>query len=55
MPAYDYKCNGCGKEFTVYLSIREFDMRPTIKCPGCQSKDVERKFTPFFAKTSRKS
>ena len=55
MPAYEYTCKSCGKEFTVYLSIREFDTHPKIKCPKCGSGSVERKFTPFFAKTSKKS
>jgi len=55
MPAYEYKCKSCGKEFTVYLSMREFDAHPKIKCPKCESSSVERKFTAFFAKTSKKS
>ena len=55
MPAYEYKCKNCGKEFTVYLSMREFDAHPKIKCPKCESNSVERKFTAFFAKTSKKS
>jgi len=55
MPAYEYTCKGCGKEFTVYLSMKEFDAHPKITCPKCESSSVERKFTTFFAKTSKKS
>ena len=55
MPAYDYICKDCGKEFTVFLSLREFDMKPTIKCPHCQSDNTVKKLTSFFAKTSKKS
>lgn len=55
MPAYEYGCKGCGKNFTVYLSIKEYEANPKIKCPHCQGDDIERKITGFFAKTSKKS
>ena len=55
MPAYEYTCNDCRKEFTVFLSIREFEKKPKISCPHCQSDNVGKKLTSFFAKTSKKS
>ncbi|MBI5188847.1 MAG: zinc ribbon domain-containing protein [Nitrospirae bacterium] len=55
MPAYEYICNDCKKEFTVFLSIREFDMKPKVNCPNCQGDNVVKKLTSFFAKTSKKS
>lgn len=55
MPAYEYLCNDCKKEFTVFLSIKEFEAKPKIKCPNCQSDNVIKKLTSFFAKTSKKS
>jgi putative FmdB family regulatory protein len=55
MPAYDYACKDCGKEFTVVLSLKELEAGPKIKCPHCQSAKVEKKITGFFARTSRKS
>lgn len=55
MPAYEYACKDCGKDFTVYLSIREFEAHPKITCPHCRSDKAERKYTGFFAKTSKKS
>jgi putative FmdB family regulatory protein len=55
MPAYEYVCKDCGKEFTVYISLREFEAHPLIKCPQCGSKKAERKYSGFFAKTSKKS
>ncbi|MEW6675279.1 MAG: zinc ribbon domain-containing protein [Nitrospirota bacterium] len=55
MPAYEYICNDCKKEFTVFLSIKEFDMKPKVSCPNCQSDNVAKKLTSFFAKTSKKS
>ena len=55
MPAYEYFCKDCKREFTIFLSLKEMEAKPKIKCPGCGSDNVERKFSGFFAKTSRKS
>jgi len=55
MPAYEYICKDCNKEFIVFLSIKEFEAKPKIKCLHCGSDNVQRKITGFFAKTSKKS
>ncbi len=55
MPAYEYACEDCKKDFTVYLSFKEYEEKPKIKCPNCDSSNVLKKFTAFFAKTSKKS
>jgi putative FmdB family regulatory protein len=55
MPAYEYLCNDCKREFSVFLSIKEFEAKQKIICPHCQSDNTLKKLTPFFAKTSRKS
>lgn len=55
MPAYEYTCKDCGKEFTMYLSIIQFEAHPKIKCPSCDRGHVIRKFTGFFVKIGRKS
>lgn len=55
MPAYEYTCKDCNKDFTVFFSIREYDSKPKIKCPHCGSDNTQKKITVFFAKTSRKS
>jgi putative FmdB family regulatory protein len=55
MPAYEYECKDCQKVFTIFLSIKEFDEKPKIKCPDCESDNVRKKFTSFFAKTNKKS
>lgn len=55
MPAYEYVCRDCNKEFTVFLSISEYEVITKIKCPQCDSDNVQRKFTGFFVKTSRKA
>ncbi len=55
MPAYEYNCKACGKDFTLFLSIKEFESNPKIICTNCQSDNVVRKLTSFFTKTSKKS
>jgi putative FmdB family regulatory protein len=55
MPAYEYICKDCKKEFTVFLSIKEFEANPKVKCSHCQSDNAARKLTTFFTKTSKKS
>jgi len=55
MPAYEYICRDCNREFTVFLSIREYESKPKITCPGCTSDNIQRKLSGFFAKTSRKT
>lgn len=55
MPAYEYECKDCKKGFVVYMSLKELEGRPQIKCPGCGCDNVEKKITGFFAKTGKKS
>jgi len=55
MPTYEYACKDCTHEFTVFLSIKEFEVKSKIKCPQCQSDNVEKKISGFMTKTSRKS
>jgi transposase-like protein len=43
------------QEFIVFLSIKDFEAKPKIKCPHCKSDNVEKKITGFFTKTSKKS
>lgn len=55
MPAYEYVCKDCNHEFTVFLSIKEFEAKPKIKCTHCQSDHVEKKISGFMTKTGKKS
>ncbi|MCE5313130.1 MAG: zinc ribbon domain-containing protein [Nitrospiraceae bacterium] len=55
MPAYEYECRDCKKIFTVFLSLKEYDTNPKIKCPHCGSDSTVRLISGFFAKTSKKS
>ena len=54
MATYEYECQDCGHEFAVIESLAQHGhKRPT--CPRCRSTGVERVYTPFYAKTIRKS
>jgi len=54
MPLYEYRCTACHEQFARTESITEHgDRRP--RCPKCESRAVEPVFSPFFAKTVRKS
>jgi len=55
MPAYEYDCKNCQKDFTIFINISEYEEKPKIKCPHCDSDNVHKKITGFFAKTSSKS
>lgn len=55
MPAYEYVCADCRRDFIIFLTLKEYEAKPEIKCPHCGSKHVERKITSFFARTSKKS
>jgi putative FmdB family regulatory protein len=54
MPTYEYKCQDCGKESELHLSIGEHD-RGKITCPECKSARMEQLISAVSAKTSRKS
>jgi len=54
MPTYDYRCEGCGHSFSRIETMTEHVEKPST-CPKCQSDQVERVFSEFFAKTIRKS
>ncbi len=43
MPAYDYKCEECGKVFEVFRRFSELDEE--VKCPDCGSEKTERVFS----------
>jgi putative FmdB family regulatory protein len=55
MPSYEYVCRDCKKDFMIFLSLKELEAKPRVICPHCESDNVAKKFTAFFAKTDRKS
>jgi putative FmdB family regulatory protein len=54
MPVYDYRCAGCGKKFSVPMTIAEYEKKK-VRCPKCGKAKVRQLYGTFFAKTSRKS
>jgi len=54
MPTYEYRCRKCNRKFSVVMSLSEHDRR-RVACPHCKGHSVEREFSGFFAKTSKKS
>ena len=54
MPVYDYLCRDCKKSFELALTLHEHDSEQ-MKCPYCDSKNIEQEAAAFYAVTSRKS
>lgn len=54
MPTYEYRCEDCGHEFTVVLSLSEHD-KAKQPCPKCRSENVQQAVSAVSVKTSRKS
>lgn len=54
MPIYEYSCKNCGKIFSIQLSMSEHEAG-NISCPACLDRRIVQQYTPFFAKTSKKS
>ena len=54
MPTYDYRCDKCGKRFTVVQRISEHSGRAPA-CPKCKSRGTRQLPSAFYAKTIKKS
>jgi len=54
MPMYDYRCEACGKQSLLYLTLAEHDSGK-VKCPACGSAKMQQIYSPFYAHTSKKS
>ncbi len=54
MALFEYHCAACGHDFSTMMTLSQRE-RAKVTCPKCQSSKVERVFTPFYAKTIRKS
>jgi putative FmdB family regulatory protein len=42
MPTYDYVCQDCRKRFDVFLSYKEYGVKP-VACPHCGSANARRR------------
>jgi putative FmdB family regulatory protein len=54
MPLYEFHCNACDKEFTLVVSVHDYEKKD-FSCPSCSSKDVERVIEAVGVITSKKS
>ncbi len=50
MPIYEYRCDDCGKKFSVLILSRE--KNETLHCPNCKSAKLSRLFSRFAAPKS---
>ena len=59
MPVYDYVCTDCQNSFELVITLGEHDIgehdKGDIRCPKCNSKNVEQDAVAFYAVTSKKS
>jgi len=54
MPIYEYVCLDCKKLFSEVKPMSAYDPK-AVKCPKCNSKKVERRWSSVFVDTSKKS
>jgi len=54
MPTYVFTCKACSERFEKAMSVAEREAA-RVTCPKCGSGEVDRVFSSFFAKTSRKA
>ena len=54
MPVYEYVCLDCNKKFSEMKPVSAFDPY-AVKCPKCNSKKVEQRWSSVCVETSRKS
>ncbi len=54
MPVYEYVCKDCKHSFEKVLTFTEHD-KNEVRCPKCNSRNVEQDVAEFFAVTSKKS
>jgi putative FmdB family regulatory protein len=54
MPTYEFRCEKCKVDFTLFMTIKEFEATK-YQCPKCKEKKVTQLVVPFQAMTSKKS
>ena len=54
MPYYEYICKKCENKFGEVLTVKEHETKK-IRCPKCQSKELEKVIELFTPITSTKT
>ena len=54
MPLYEFHCNDCQKDFSLPLSVKDYE-RGDFACPHCKSRSVEQTLAGVGVITSKKS
>ena len=54
MPTYEFVCEKCKKDFTLIMSISEYEKKKS-QCPKCKGTKVKQLISSFQTVTSRKS
>lgn len=54
MPVYEYVCLDCKKKFSEVKPLSEYDPK-AARCPKCDGKHVERRYSQIYVETSTKS
>ena len=54
MPTYEFHCEKCKKDFSVTISISDYDKKK-YHCPKCKGKKVKQLISSFQTVTSKKS
>ena len=50
MPIFEYMCKNCNSKFE--LLVRSQDSEEHLKCPQCDSEDLQKMFSAFGMKSS---
>jgi putative FmdB family regulatory protein len=50
MPLFDFHCRACGRDFEALARPQD----PPVRCPSCQSEDLERLLSAFALHTDER-
>lgn len=54
MPVYEFRCQKCDHDFSLVITLAEYEKKNFI-CPKCQSNKVKRQLSTFQTITTKKS
>lgn len=54
MPVYEFACDKCQNEFTLTMTVSEYEKKK-FRCPKCKSTKVRQLVSSFQTITSKKS